>query len=212
MCVRKIGIRYAANTVTSTRNSATIASWKSSIVNIRKVRRKICFGKLRYWYLLLLQSIPSWIRSIAITYHSRPANKLNVPAFVQKFGIQFVANAVLMNTESSETAALWRSLIAKTIQVSSSSYHQACSIWQKSFAEYIKVDKKLCEEPPRTTTNCPDVCSANYKPVCGKSNNDYRVFSNACYLAVHNCRHSNSKSSSHLQRQLIHLQLLWIKS
>lgn len=35
---------------------------------------------------------------------------------------------------------------------------------------------------------CPQVCPAQYDPVCGRNaNNRYREFSNACILDIHNC-------------------------
>lgn len=43
------------------------------------------------------------------------------------------------------------------------------------------------------TEMCPQICTAQYDPVCGRNvNNRYRQFTNLCNLNIHNCENPNN--------------------
>ncbi|XP_075223586.1 vasotab-like [Lycorma delicatula] len=46
---------------------------------------------------------------------------------------------------------------------------------------------------PAESQRCPDVCTADYNPVCGRnSSGRLRTFSNSCALNVFNCKNNGS--------------------
>lgn len=54
------------------------------------------------------------------------------------------------------------------------------------------------------STKCPDICTADYAPVCGKQlNSVYKTYSNMCHLNIDACNNPSKLVANHFVNSLI---------
>lgn len=63
---------------------------------------------------------------------------------------------------------------------------------QNGNAQCRKGNKTLNKTVAEDQSKCPDACITLYQPVCGRNNDEFKVFSNGCFLGMHNCKSDES--------------------